>query len=122
MSTSCLPGLRIFFTHVIRVIWKNFCHTFLRNHKSQLLDIWHRASAWELYRVRQFPVCRMSTSCLLELRIFLRHRHHKNFCHTFLRNHRGQLTNIWHRASAWSTVSCKTVSSLLDIHFLFAGT
>ena len=45
-----------------------------------------------------------------------------NFCHIFLRNHTGQLLDIWHRASVWRTVSCKTVSNLPHVHFLFDGT
>ena len=28
----------------------------------------------------------------------------------------------WHRASVWTTVRCKTVSSLLHVHFQFDGT
>ena len=27
-----------------------------------------------------------------------------NFCHIFLRNHKGQFPDIWHRASEWKTV------------------
>ena len=45
-----------------------------------------------------------------------------NFCHIFLRNHTGQLLDIWHRASVWRTVSSKTVSNLPHVHFLFATT
>lgn len=42
--------------------------------------------------------------------------------HIFLRNHKGQLPDIWHRASVWRTVQYRTVSNLLHLHFLFDGT
>ena len=73
----------------------------------------------ELYRVRQFRICHMSTSCLPELRIFLTQKNlsKNNFCHIFLRNHRSQLPDIWHRASVWRTVSCNTVSNLPHVYF-----
>ena len=46
----------------------------------------------------------------------------KNFSHIFLGNHRGQLSDIWHRASVWRTVSCNSVLNLLHVHFLFYAT
>ena len=39
----------------------------------------------------------------------------KKFCHIFLGNHRGQLPDIWHRASVWRTVSCNAVLNLRHI-------
>ena len=72
----------------------------------------------ELYRVTQFPICHMSTSCYMQLRIFLTWTN----CHIFLRNHTGQLPDIWHIASVWTSVSCNTVSNLPHVHFLFDAT
>ena len=46
----------------------------------------------------------------------------KKFCHIFLRNHRGQLPDIWHRASVWRTVSCNAFLNLRHVHFLFDAT
>ena len=46
----------------------------------------------------------------------------KNFCRIFLGNHRGQLPDIWHRASVWRTVSCNAVLNLRHVHFLFYAT
>ena len=43
----------------------------------------------------------------------------KKFCHNFLRNHTGQLPDIWHRASVWISVSCNAVLNLQHVHFLF---
>ena len=40
----------------------------------------------------------------------------------FLRNHRGQLPDIWQRASVWRTVSCNAVLNLWHVHFLFDAT
>ena len=45
-----------------------------------------------------------------------------NFCHIFLGNHRGQLPDIWHRASVWKSVSCKAFLNLRHVHFLFDAT
>ena len=71
------------------------------------------------YRVTQFPICRMSTSCLTRLRIFLTWT---NFFHIFLRNHTCQLPDIWHRASVCRNVSCNAVSNLPHANFLFDAT
>ena len=46
----------------------------------------------------------------------------KKICHIFLRNHRGQLSDIWHRASVWKTVWCNTVLNLRHVRFLFDTT
>ena len=40
----------------------------------------------------------------------------------FLKNHAGQLPDICHRASLWRTVTCKTISNLWLVNFLYAGT
>ena len=44
---------------------------------------------------------------------------HKIISVNFLRNHTGQLPDIWHRASVWRTVSCNAVLNLQHVHFLF---
>ena len=46
----------------------------------------------------------------------------KNFCHIFLRNNRGQLPDIWHRASVWRTVSCNAVMNLRRVRRPFYST
>ena len=57
--------------------------------------------------------CRLASSCVVGVGVT------KNVCHIFLRNHRGQLPDIWHRASVWRTVSCNPVLNLRHVHFLF---
>ena len=46
----------------------------------------------------------------------------KKFCHIFLGNHRGQLSDIWHRTSVWRTVSCNAFLNLRHVQFLFDAT
>ena len=40
----------------------------------------------------------------------------------FLWNHTGQLPDIWHRASVWTTVTCNAFLNLRHVHFLFYAT
>ena len=79
----------------------NFCHIFLRNHTGQLLDIWCRASVWSTVSCKTFESAACPLPVWRNLQYFL---YRKNFRHIFLRNHTGQLLDIWHRASVWRTV------------------
>ena len=45
-----------------------------------------------------------------------------NFCQIFLGNHRGQISDFWHRASVWRTVLCNLVLNLRHLHFQFYTT
>ena len=104
---------------------KNFCHIFLGNHTGPLPDIWHRASVWRTLSFhavlnlrhvhflfdRDFEYCGHRQICTQD-----------NFCHIFVGNHRGQLPDILHRASTWSTVSCNAFLNLRHVHFLFDAT
>ena len=68
-------------------------------------------------------LCRLPALAEATYRDHLRRcRRHKIFCHIFLRNHIGELPDIWHRASVWTTVSCNAVSNLLLVNFLFDAT
>ena len=72
------------------------------------------ALAEATYRDRSDPR-RLASSCVVVGVI-------KNFCHIFLWNHKGQLPDIWLRASVWRTVSCNAVLKLPHVHFLFYPT
>ena len=78
----------------------------------------------ELYRVTIFEsaACPLPVLCDFE---YCGHRQicsQDNFCHIFLGNHRGQLPDIWHRASVCRTVSCNAVLNLRHVHFLYDTT
>ena len=107
-------------------VTKNFCHIFLGNHTGQLPDIWHRASVWRTVLFNAFLNLR-HVHFLFDatLVLWILHRQicsQDNFCHIFLGNHRGQLPDIWHRASVWRTVSCNAFLNLRHVHFLFYAT
>ena len=83
---------------------------------------WSHSLQWLLCRLPALAeatyrdhFCRLASSCVVVGVT-------KNFCHIFLWNHRGQLPDIWHRASVWRTVSCNAVLNLRHVHFLFYGT
>ena len=44
------------------------------------------------------------------------------FCHIFLRNYAGYLSDYWDRPLVWGSNSCKVVSSSLHFHFMSAKT
>ena len=83
---------------------------------------WSHSLQWLLCRLPALAeatyrdhFCRLASSCVVVGVT-------KNFCHIFLWNHRGQLPDIWHRASEWRTVSCNAVLNLRLVHFLFYST
>ena len=103
-SSSCV---------IVVGVTKNFCHTFPRNHRGQLPDIWHRAWVWRTVLCTAFLNLRdvhflFDAICLQD-----------NFCHIFLGNQRGQLPDIWHRASVWRTVSCNAVLKICGMSTSF---
>ena len=75
-----------------------------------------------VYRSFESAACSLPVWCDFE---YCGHRQicsQDNFCHIFLGNHRGQLSDIWHRTSVWRTVSCNAFLNLRHVHFLFDAT